>query len=362
MNECEEMKVTCIEPDQQALVTLANIEYRISVHMQGTYREILAVGRCLVEAKEAGLVPHGQWEEWVRRNTGMSERQAQRLMQAARNVQTGSAMESLPISKIQVILSLPEPEREAMAEQAASEDMSLRELQEEVRRQKQLADEANERARRSEISRANTVEKLRAELAAAQQAPAAGISPEAQAEIDRLKGELADAEAYAEQQAEQRQQAQREMLAMQTQAARGELDTAGSLNSFDIAAAVRTFIGAAGVLPHMGATLAHASPAQRQEIWQYVDIDQLMEMEILLTIKYEMVLQGFNAAKQAAPQPEKPPAEEPTGKKAHRGGRKRLTMDDIDRIFEIFFTMTAEEKDLIRGLLDSDKERRAAVP
>lgn len=132
-------------------------------------------------------------------------------------------MESLPISKIQVILSLPEPEREAMAEQAASEDMSLRELQEEVRRQKQLADEANERARRSEISRANTVEKLRAELAAAQQAPAAGISPEAQAEIDRLKGELADAEAYAEQQAEQRQQAQREMLAMQTQAARGEL-------------------------------------------------------------------------------------------------------------------------------------------
>ena len=143
MNEREEMKVTCIEPDQQALVTLANIEYRISVHMQGTYREILAVGRCLVEAKEAGLVPHGQWEEWVRRNTGMSERQAQRLMQAARNVQTGSAMESLPISKIQVILSLPEPEREAMAEQAASEDMSLRELQEEVRRQKQLADEAN---------------------------------------------------------------------------------------------------------------------------------------------------------------------------------------------------------------------------
>ena len=30
--------------------------------------------------------------------------------------------------------------------------------------------------------------------------------------------------------------------------------------------------GAAGVLPHMGATLAHASTAQRQEIWQYVDM------------------------------------------------------------------------------------------
>lgn len=32
------------------------------------------------------------------------------------------------------------------------------------------------------------------------------------------------------------------------------------------------------------------------------------------------------------------------------------------KFIEIFFTMTAEEKDLIRGLLDSDKERRAAVP
>ena len=40
MNEREEMKVTCIEPDQQALVTLANIEYRISaqVYFYGFFR------------------------------------------------------------------------------------------------------------------------------------------------------------------------------------------------------------------------------------------------------------------------------------------------------------------------------------
>lgn len=87
-----------------------------------------------------------------------------------------------------------------------------------------------------------------------------------------------------------------------------------------------------------------------------------MEMEILLTIKYEMVLQGFNAAKQAAPQPEKPPTEEPTGKKAHRGGRKRLTMDDIDRIFEIFFTMTAEEKDLIRACWTATRNAAQQCP
>ena len=192
MNECEEMKVTCIEPDQQALVPLANIEYRISVHMQGTYREILAVGRCLVEAKEAGLVPHGQWEEWVRRNTGMSERQAQRLMQAARNVQTGSAMESLPISKIQVILSLPEPEREAMAEQAASEDMSLRELQEEVRRQQRKRGRTMNTNQEDSIRRARMealADKQRSELpdvqAAALQAAIDAEDADTAAEIAR---------------------------------------------------------------------------------------------------------------------------------------------------------------------------------
>lgn len=114
MNAQNEMTVTHMEEELRGMTALEGIEYRISIHMHGTYREILAVGRCLIEAKESGLVPHGQWEDWVRRNTGMGERQAQRLMQAARSVQAGSAMETLPISKIQVILSLPEPEREAI--------------------------------------------------------------------------------------------------------------------------------------------------------------------------------------------------------------------------------------------------------
>lgn len=290
MNAQNEMTVTHMEGEPRGMTALEGIEYRISIHMHGAYREILAVGRCLIEAKESGLVPHGQWEDWVRRNTGMGERQAQRLMQAARSVQAGSAMETLPISKIQVILSLPEPEREAMAEQTFRENLSLRELQAEVQRQRQRANEADERARQSETSRAEAVERLRAELAAAKAAPTDGVSPEAQAEIDRLKealekaetnagaeidrlrGDLADAEAYAQRQAEQRQQAQREMLALQSRAARGELEETGELRGVDIAAAVRAFIGTAGILPHMSATLARAGAGQRREIRQYVEM------------------------------------------------------------------------------------------
>ena len=272
-----------------AIVSLANIEYRIATHLQGAYENILEVGRCLNEAKDAGLVPHGQWEEWVRKNTGMSERSAQKLMQAARCVHSGSMMNKLPISKIQAILALPEAEREPMAEKAASEDMSLRELQEAVKARKKAEEtaqksEARAAAAERELRRFREAEKLaratqnklldQLEKAreAAKAAPAEGISPEAQAEIDRLRAELADAEAYAEQQAEQRQQAQREMLAVQSQAARGELGAGDTLTAFDLAAAVRQFVGAAGVLPHMGATLSQASEAERQQVRQYVDM------------------------------------------------------------------------------------------
>ena len=92
-------------------------------------------------------------------------------------------------------------------------------------------------------------------------------------------------------------------------------------------------------------------------------VDSLVAMEMLLTVKYEMVLKGFNATNKLANQEEAEPAgqtPEQPAKKTKRGGRKRLTMDDIDRIFEIFFEMTGTEMDLIRGVLRSDAERHAA--
>ena len=103
------------------ITTLANIERRIAYHIQGAYSNVIEVGRCLIEAKESGLVPYGQWEAWVNRVAGMNERSAQRLMKAAREVAPESAMAKLPISKIQAILALPEPQREAVAEKAVEE-------------------------------------------------------------------------------------------------------------------------------------------------------------------------------------------------------------------------------------------------
>ena len=90
------------------MVLLQNIERRIQTHIQGAYANIVEVGRCLIEAKETGVVPHGQFEEWAGRVTGLQKRSYQRLMQVAREVSPESAMARLPITKITAILALPE--------------------------------------------------------------------------------------------------------------------------------------------------------------------------------------------------------------------------------------------------------------
>lgn len=276
--------VPVLTPDKAA--QLAVIEYRIHDHMTNAAGHLLGVGQCLNEAKAAGLVPHGEWEAWVARNTGFTVRQAQRMMSAARQVPEGSALAQLPFTKIQACLQLPSADAaEAMAQRAQDEGLTLRQLQDEVRREKQRADKAE--AKRLEVEgnlrshdaqAAHERKQLRAQLAeaearAAQATAAGGISPEAQAQIDQLRAELEDAEAMVERQAELRQQAQQELLNYQAQAARGEVPAPDTgMSPMELAAAVRAFVGTAGVLPHMGMSLAQAPEADKQEMWAYVDM------------------------------------------------------------------------------------------
>lgn len=272
-----------LTPDQAK--HLAVIEYRIHEHMQNAAGHLLGVGQCLNEAKASGLVPHGEWEDWVARNTGFTLRQAQRMMSAARQVPEGSAMAQLPFTKIQACLQLPSSEdREAMAKRATDEDMTLRQLQEEVKKANQRAEHAEAKRKEAETnltihSKQATQEcmKLRAQLndakARAAHAATQGISPEAQEKIDQLRAELGDAEAMIERQAELRQKAQQELLNYQAQAARGDIQqNSNGMTPDELAEAVRAFVGAAGVLPHMGMILAQTPDAAKREMWAYVDM------------------------------------------------------------------------------------------
>ena len=264
-------------------VELKIIEDRIATHMQGAYQNLLQVGKCLLDAKNANLVPFGEWEEWVRRNTGMSERSAQRLMQAARSVPAGSAMERLPVSKIQAILALPEGEREEMAEKAADESMTVRDLRKQISgllsgnksRERQLEEARGKlqaqvtqngvlaAAKAAAEDRAKALEGRLNAMLEAETSPR--ISPEAQAQIDQLKTDLKAAEDYAATQADLRQAAQNALLDYQQ--GRGIDDApCRRFNVQDLVSAVQIFIGAAGVLPHMGAEISKLDSSSRAEL------------------------------------------------------------------------------------------------
>ena len=310
------------------MTTLQNIERRIAFHMQGAYANILEVGRCLIEAKESGQVPHGEWEAWVNRVANMNERTAQRLMQAAREVNPESAMAKLSISKIQAILALPEPQREAVAVKAVEENQTLRELQATIDEMRGDLDATRKQATKVAIERDNALaineriyreraeakkecDALREDLEKAKARPGTGISGKAQARIDkletkliaadckvsllekekarladerdRLTAQLADAEKMAEYQAQQREQAQQQLLDMQTQAARGELPIQEDLTAEAVGVAARTFMGAVGYVPH-STKLVTMRESDRQEIATYAAMLQQWSEDVLRVI------------------------------------------------------------------------------
>lgn len=120
---------------------MANIDINrravIEAHVEACRDAVLSnaveLGRWLNRAKEEQIVPHGEWEEWVRTHAGMSERSAQRLMQAAREIPEGSPLERLGVAKIEALLMLPAAEREAAAEEMGAANLSSRQVWREAR-------------------------------------------------------------------------------------------------------------------------------------------------------------------------------------------------------------------------------------
>lgn len=274
---------------------LIALETRIRTHLTYAYDQIVEVGRCLNEAKEQKLVPHGQWESWVNEVVGMDARMAQRWMQIAREVPAGSVMASLGYTQIRAILTLPEAEREPMAQKAKDEGLTVRQLQLQIDRLKfesgtyrQNALDAEKRVLEIKQDAKRNIDKLMDEIDELKsQSPAsAGISAEAQSKIDELTVKLKNAEQIANVANEKRRAAvqelneAREMANVQSEkrrAAEHELielkktmaeAPESGYHSFDIdalMAAVRDFISRAGELPHMGTELSGMNDKRRRD-------------------------------------------------------------------------------------------------
>ena len=120
------------------VLTLADYEARIHLYKEQIGTGYIGIGRTLLEAKEAKVVPHGQWESWVTETTGLTPRQAQRCMQAATEIKDGTMMARLEMSKALLLLSsgLNAEQQEEIAGTAVEEGATVKDLREQLRKAK----------------------------------------------------------------------------------------------------------------------------------------------------------------------------------------------------------------------------------
>lgn len=169
----EEEKAAVPAVSQEMALSLADYEARIYLYKEQIGTGYIGIGRTLNEAKEAKVVPHGQWEDWVTRTTGLTPRQAQRCMQAATEIRDGSAMARLEMSKALLLLSsgLDEETREEIAGKAADEGATVKDLREQLKQAKLklmqetgAAVEIREELKRTESERASLQNQIKATI------------------------------------------------------------------------------------------------------------------------------------------------------------------------------------------------------
>lgn len=100
------------------------------------------IGRRLSEAKE--MVAHGEWMEWLKKETEFSQSGANRLMRIYTEygqkmglgiapAGNSSTLNNLSVSNALRLLAVPEEERESFAEEVGAEHISARELEAAIR-------------------------------------------------------------------------------------------------------------------------------------------------------------------------------------------------------------------------------------
>lgn len=270
----EELIITR-EPERNLATRREQIERRLHDDISCMAENYIDIGRCLNIAKDGGLVPHGEWIAWVREHAQMNERNAQRVMRAAREIGNGSPLARLDFSKVTALLAVPADEREDFAREIDAESLSVRQLQAAVKaRDEAKKAQAEAEARAAEAERAKEAARLTAEELQRQLTTArTEASDRAQQEIDRLQEELSDSEAEARRRAKAESEAKDELLRLRTQMARGTaMSGEDHLTPDELATATRAFIGQAAVLPHMGAELARCDGKTRAAYRRQIDM------------------------------------------------------------------------------------------
>lgn len=189
-------------------------------------RAVVDIGRLLTEAK--GMVPHGEWGAWLEKNVDYSQTRAGDMMRLyAEYGDTQVPLDGGPTddelfgaiapSKALALLALPREERREYVQTHDVDDVSVRQLREELAAVKadrdavKAAAKALEATSDAEIAAAEQARKkaeedaarLRAEKDKAAKEAELAAAEKAKKELEKIKKKLADAEKKADDRAKQ---------------------------------------------------------------------------------------------------------------------------------------------------------------
>lgn len=159
----------------------------------------IQIGERLQEAKQ--LAGHGNFGQWCQENLNYSQDTAQKFMKLAReyggqnNVLANTAMSrNFSISNALSLLKVPEEDREKFAEEHPVEDMTNKDLEDEIRKlkkEKREAEETTESVRQIMHRAEDAANELRGEVKSLKE-QLAEVDP---AELEKLKKKLEKTEA-----------------------------------------------------------------------------------------------------------------------------------------------------------------------
>lgn len=162
------------------------------------------IGNLLNQAKDEGVVPHGEWTAWATMHSGLNERGVQLAMRQARELAQDSPLLALDDSKINALIRIPAEEREAFAARIDAENATSREVTEavaqyrrelaEVRKERNaLIDKAAEKSKEVERLRGEVKKQTKAAESAMQEVNAykKHIAEKSRPQIQTLENEIA---------------------------------------------------------------------------------------------------------------------------------------------------------------------------
>ena len=258
---------------------LDNLAMQAKMCVQNAAMNLLQLGRVLTEAKP--LVPHGEWDAWIKTNAKVSRRTAEQYMQAYAEFGLNAVIAELGTTKVLKLLPMPQEERDKLLSENDVSTMSTRQLDDAIRKQRAQLDREIRAEVQGEIDR-----ERKARIAAEKRAEEAESRPhevpqsvkdllqsdyeeirKQQEEISRLKSEIRERDELLEEQQADYDKTQAELLDLKSTIAKGDAERAPADQlTLDIfASAVRSFIGTCARMPHMGATFSGMNQSELSE-------------------------------------------------------------------------------------------------